>query len=734
LDSQLQTYELAVSKLVNSLSWNGRIRKPVAVDEARTIFQIDLAWYNWQARDWENLVQDYPYRQGEKDEGLIAIRKNTGDAKVPIVRADWFVEQVSKPPHYHEFLDIPTTALLLENILRVDVKDNINQGQAQRAGFAKSGVSANNRIIERHDRRPGYYWKSYDFDKNNLVNVNRNIFDAPLGPNVVRGFDHDGGELIFSLPNGLQGYMLVDKTGKRIDEAPTKIVQDPERPGSAVVNGISCMTCHAQGIIKKDDEIRDVVVANKDRYAERFGNDGLRNLLNLYPEVKSYREHLDADRDQFTKALEQTGNLVSETDSIFSLVQQFEKDLRIREASSELFLTEEEFRRRVQADRVLKAKLARLLIGSTIDRATFAKEFEEIAEKLQKSVPVKKPSQISYLDETRFDPLKERVFGFDAVAFSVAGTTSVVATGAHVFLYRHTAARVEKFKTLVLPDPRTGETISAVAISNKGDEVIAGTRVPTGTGSLYHWQEANKKQGLVSVKQDAGNVRAIAFDSKNKVWLAVVPGKVMRLSSGNKFESVVLPTRFQPSAVAVDGDGNLAVGSESLGMGLQSSIHLQRQSGSRNLGAGLADVVDLCFDQSGRSVTTVLTQSGRETFDLVRMPINLSGTRILFSSLSPISALAQTPDGEFVFVAVNNKVVMVDASQEKPQPVDVGVAVDGLVLDLAVSSDGGWLTTVTVKSLGTERFLARYSKGGMGFDQFWRGGGKTARIQLWRRQ
>ena len=64
----------------------------------------------------------------------------------------------------------------------------------------------NNRVVERHASRYGAYWKSYDFAGNTGT---QNIFTHPLD------FTQDGGEIIFNLPNGLQGYLIVDASGER---------------------------------------------------------------------------------------------------------------------------------------------------------------------------------------------------------------------------------------------------------------------------------------------------------------------------------------------------------------------------------------------------------------------------------------------------------------------------------------------------------------------------------------
>ncbi len=69
-----------------------------------------------------------------------------------------------------------------------------------------SGVSRNNRVIERHEipgSRCRGYWLSYDFASNGDPIAPKDILANPLD------FVQDGGEIIFTLPNGLQGYMIV---------------------------------------------------------------------------------------------------------------------------------------------------------------------------------------------------------------------------------------------------------------------------------------------------------------------------------------------------------------------------------------------------------------------------------------------------------------------------------------------------------------------------------------------
>ncbi len=114
-------------------------------------------------------------------------------------------------------------------------------------------MSRNNRLIERHGIETGAFWTSYDFGGNKGT---QSLFELPLGPYGENAFKPDGGETIFSLPNGFNAYYLNTADGKRLDTGPTNIVQDPTQKDLLVTNGISCMGCHDQGFRKAKDDIR----------------------------------------------------------------------------------------------------------------------------------------------------------------------------------------------------------------------------------------------------------------------------------------------------------------------------------------------------------------------------------------------------------------------------------------------------------------------------------------------
>ena len=212
-------------------------------------------------------MRHYPYHEENITGDLSEIKSITLQKNI-IVRADWFVFTASQPPFYGRFLNQPKNQQELEKSLGVDRIMNLKKGKVKRAGFEVSGISSHNRLIERHDSYDGFYWVSYDF---NSSEDKRDLIENPLGPRGAftgkRVFDHDGSEMIYSLPNGFQAYYLTDSSGTPVNVAPGDIVYDPSNEkGGRIIKGISCIACHDQGTKSASDEILTFVKRNPKRY------------------------------------------------------------------------------------------------------------------------------------------------------------------------------------------------------------------------------------------------------------------------------------------------------------------------------------------------------------------------------------------------------------------------------------------------------------------------------------
>lgn len=359
---ELERTRLAVNKLLNSLSWRKDIKNPVVIDGTQTLLRIDLRNYRWTPEMWEEISLNNPYPERIESPKQTSLSQLTR-TQTPYVRADWLVFKASRPPLYHKLLfDLPrisprvgTTRAdkALETLLSVNAAENLREGDVVKAGFRQSNVTKSNRTIERHETPYGGYWKSDDFTSR----VGRqNIFDHPTD------YIKDGGEYIFSLPNGLHGYLITDAAGNRLDGAPTNVVVDPNRiqKDAVVLNGVSCMNCHQRGMKRQDDDVLEYFTQLEKQLknggslrplSELPVNDkgggihlgvetnlkqAIRDVKRVYKGNKVLNQVYSKDEDDFKKAIEKTGNSVELADPVFATATQFEAPLDIKSVASEL--------------------------------------------------------------------------------------------------------------------------------------------------------------------------------------------------------------------------------------------------------------------------------------------------------------------------------------------------------------------------------------------------------------
>ena len=295
---------------------------------------------------------------------------------MPFVRADWFIATASLTPLYHEILGLPKTDKELEAQLEVNVAENLKNApgvRVWRAGFNESGVSVNNRIVERHKSRYGAYWKSYDFAGN--VGT-QNIFTHPLN------FTHDGGEIIFNLPNGLQAYYLSTAEGNRLNEAPINIVSDAGSRDPVVRNGLSCMGCHTEGMKTFEDQVRLVIAQNLNPSYDKA------QALRLYAEKSEMDSLVREDIARYRRAIEAAGGVFGGSEPIQQLVKQFEGPLDAVHAAAEVGLETDDFLKKIRENSTLQ-NAGLLVLGvenGTVKRDAWESEFDAVVSVLQSRV------------------------------------------------------------------------------------------------------------------------------------------------------------------------------------------------------------------------------------------------------------------------------------------------------------------------------------------------------------
>jgi WD40 repeat protein/mono/diheme cytochrome c family protein len=505
---ELLTYRHAAAKLLNSLSWHPRITLPKPVDPAGLVLRIDLRDYLWDANLWNRLLAEYPY--GIFTDTAVARAAVVATAtRLPVVRLDWFVANASRPPLYYDLLQIPNNLAELERQLRVDAVVDVQQERVARAGFNGSGISRNNRVLERHDSVHGAYWRTFDFnavpqnltERDLLLPDRRNVFAYPLGPGAGDNtFQHAGGEAIFNLPNGLQGYVLVNADNQRLDKGPTAIVSDPKRPDRAVEAGVSCIGCHVVGINPKDDQIRDHVAKNPKAFS-RADADLIRAL---YVPKEKMRTLMAEDAERFRKAIEKTGNKVNGAEVVMAMTLRYEADVDLPTLASEAGVSADDFLARLTRSEILAKNLGALKVpGGTVARQVVVQAFGDVVRELHLGGVFQAGAVGQSLPDNtgEIDPLEAQSSKANAMAFSPDGRFAAFASADKtVHLYDVEAGRELRRCIGHLA------SVWCVAFSPDGTRLLSGGK----DGTVRLWDAATGRE-LKRLDGHADLVTAVAF-------------------------------------------------------------------------------------------------------------------------------------------------------------------------------------------------------------------------------
>jgi hypothetical protein len=396
-EAELKVYRQGAIKLINSLSRSSDVVRLETVDSDGTLLRVNLDDLGWTGADWNTVLGLYPYNTQPLTAIAAVLERATG-TRLPYIRADWFAFNASRPGLYDKLVKLPRTFQELARQEGVDLAGDIKNLLVQRAATQKSGVSRNNRLIERHRSKVGYFWTSYDFGGNT---GRQNLFEHPLGPEGTDAFQHDGGETIFSLPNGFQAYYLNNARGAALNEGPTNIVQDPTNKNLTVVNGISCMGCHDQGMRKMKDEVRELVLASR-----TFPPTVRETVAALYPPVEKMDAVIEEDAARFRNAMGRAGLdptlKLRGLEMITALMKRYENDLDLTSAAAELGIAPKDFPSAAKdANGKLRILVRRLAQGS-VPRDQFEAQFAALSADMTDDQPV--PTGFTAANRPSADP------------------------------------------------------------------------------------------------------------------------------------------------------------------------------------------------------------------------------------------------------------------------------------------------------------------------------------------
>jgi serine/threonine-protein kinase len=516
----------ALTLVVNHLSRKAEFAVPEPIEPTRTVFRVDISKLGWDRQRFvtqqgqqpvaadltlfDLVLLDYPY--GMIYDGSEAYAQLVTDYLNPIrqvrpvafVRADWFVNTASRPPLYEDLLQLPATFQALQKQLDVDVEDNLKNLRLRRAGVSVSGVSRNNRIVEHHEPNgSAYLWVSYDYKTNKGP---ENMFQDPVHLNPA------GGEMIFALPNGLQGYYVATGKGARLDAAPTEIVTDPDASDQAVRNGLACMRCHFAGMKTFTDDVRPVL----EQLTGSLQAFDRRDALRLYPPQTEMARLVKRDAGRFNDAVKRLfdGRPPDIHQVLKRVSYQFlDERINLPAAAEELGeAAPEKIARTFQSRQLAAVGLMQLASGGAVRRDTWEDFYDQVAEQFGRGVPVIPVDGITRTEYERPDGRvtfevkmnRTRLKEGDRLVIFVKNTSAVPVfveaflngtQGQKAMLTKDGPSQVAAGGTVRFP-PEEGKGIKISATAGKEQVIVYACENRFEKGEVLMLPEADEDKGL----------------------------------------------------------------------------------------------------------------------------------------------------------------------------------------------------------------------------------------------
>jgi mono/diheme cytochrome c family protein len=347
-DTTLDQDRQALSKLINMLSTDTTITPPEPVDPEETLYRIDITEYGFDdavdvvdangnivsfVDKWEAIAANNQYAVPFVGQDADDAVEESGTA-FPVMMADSMLDAASIGNLYYALIGVDVNQTLddfIINVLDIDVNQNLLDEEQVRAGTTKSRISRQDRVVQRDEIeiRQGVLWQSFDFQDDQ----NESIFESPFD------FAEGGTEAIFTLPNGLFGYVIADENGAIVEDS--DILLDTNQNNFRAVTSVSCSNCHAQGLIPVVDEVREIALANA--RSSGLNADEVEQLRNVYPTAAEFARIVEGDSQSFyQRALTQARVPTEGVDPMSAVFFRFDQDMTLEDAAGELGLPADE--------------------------------------------------------------------------------------------------------------------------------------------------------------------------------------------------------------------------------------------------------------------------------------------------------------------------------------------------------------------------------------------------------
>jgi len=353
-DTTLDRDRQALFKMVNALSIETTVEQPIPINREETIYSINLEDYGWDqpvtvvnadgsttdfADRWEAIAANNPYAVPFVGDDAENAQEDSG-TQFPFMLSDSMLDVATIGNLYYALIDVDVQDNFdnfILNDLQIDVADNLLNEEQIRAGTTKSRISRQDRVVQRDDIeiRAGVLWQSFDFENDQ----NESIFENPFD------FAEGGTEAIFTLPNGMLGFIIADAAGNIVEDS--DILLDTNQNNFRAVTSISCANCHARGLLPVVDEVREIALANA--LVSGLNNDEVEQLRAVYPEPEEFLRVVENDSDSFyRRALTQAKVDLDGGDAVSSVFFRFDQDMRLNDAAGDLGMTSAELNRNLQ--------------------------------------------------------------------------------------------------------------------------------------------------------------------------------------------------------------------------------------------------------------------------------------------------------------------------------------------------------------------------------------------------
>jgi hypothetical protein len=219
-------------------------------------------------------------------------------------------------------------------------------------------IPSRDRLVQRDDIevRGGALWPSFDFEDSGAAGAS--IFEDPFG------FAAGGTEVIFTLPNGMLGFLIAEESGAIVEDS--DILLDTNQNNFRAVTSISCSNCHVAGLFAVVDEVREVVLANAGGLG--LDLDVIEQIDGIYLSPTEFARIVQEDSQGFYQRALQLADLpVQGGGPVSSVFLRFDQDVRIEDAAGDLGLTPADLRDNLD---LLNPALSALAQGS-LDRDDF---------------------------------------------------------------------------------------------------------------------------------------------------------------------------------------------------------------------------------------------------------------------------------------------------------------------------------------------------------------------------